>query len=146
MSPVAVPGVQMYSTASYSDHFSHFLGRPQSPSTPLMLVRDMVLNSLHPPSASNPEHGLILHCLLWICAARSSSIFLSSLLLWQPPTAGVPPVCLFRTHQLICQPWPQAAKAFSCPSESTVQRTVIRMNFTARQERAPLNFPNTGYP
>lgn len=90
--------------------------------------------------------SVILHCLLWILAARSSSIFLPSLLLRQPPTAGVPPVCPFRARQLICQPWPQAEKLFPALQKVLVQGTVIRIDFTARQERAPLNSPNTGSP
>lgn len=47
----------------------------------MRLVGDMGLNLLHILQAPNLDHRFILRFLLQVCAARSSSIFLSPLLL-----------------------------------------------------------------
>lgn len=121
-------------------------GRQQSPSTPPRLVGDTVLNLLHVPSASNPEHGLILQCLPWMCAARSPSIFLPSLLLWQPPTAGVPRATRSEHTSSFVSSDLKLQKLFPALHRAHVQGVLIRIDFIARQERAPLNSPNTWSP
>lgn len=144
MSPAAVPGVQMYSTTSYLDHSSHLRGRPQSPSTPPVLVRygaefATFSISLKPRALSfTASSGSLLQghhqfsCHLCFCSSLPQQVFLQS-------------AHSEHTNSFV-SPDLKQQKLFPALQKALVQGTVIRIDFTARQERAPLNSPNTGSP